>query len=429
MKMLVCRHAHRSARRFTGRDSSMIRACLFATLATCPACWAKDLEQPLAHLADGTSFPAELVGFGSSQIMFRTGTQSARSRLRGCAAGELDALRFVDQRYLLRDGSILCSASDWQPPFIDPLQETVSIATDDFGTVTLPFPRVSAVVFRWPTDVDDAQRLLRSLQSPALNPGKGNSVLIVDNERIDGTVSRQDAASVEWHTELGDYSFALDAVDAIAPGADAPKAVDSGPLWLVGLADGSALWARTANLDGQLHVVTPDNLTLTSRGREPGHRVICLQLFGKRLRYVTADAARDPNPVPDTPATGAMGGRRDGRSLALAATVLYTRRGSPRRHPSRVRRRNTGFRRDRPDRRGRRVRRPGQYPVPRVGPARERRMAAAVHVRRDSRRRCPRSLRGEDRGGKYGCPGDRLRGSWPRIRSRFDCRSARRATH
>jgi len=199
----------------------------------------------------------------------------------------------------LADGGQLVTAADWSGGAAVRLNgDDVVIYSDIWDEVTLPRKLVSGAVFTQRSRPEDREKLVNLIKGkPFFEPslqGRGKAeeatkfdvVLLTNGDRLTGALKALDRGSMTLSTGGAETTFPLSRVEAIALAqmGTEPSPKPKGSV-LVGLKDGSLLYAQAIEADGKkLRVELAGGVKL--EGGNVGD-IVYLQSLGGRFAYLS----------------------------------------------------------------------------------------------------------------------------------------------
>jgi hypothetical protein len=218
-----------------------------------------------------------------------------------------------------------------------------------FGEVRLRREMVRGVVLAQQRHVRDREELMEQIlprRSPAPSQARHESdlVLLSNNDRVRGKVTAIERGSLAVETAAGAVKLPLSRVEAVGFGSADVRGAEPSPapslqrrgIWVVGLRDGSLIYAREVVASGkELRIVVDETLTLAGGDASD---VVFLQRLGTPVVYLSDLEAVDYRHVPylslewplarDRSVTGGplkVGGKRYLKGLGMhsASRVTY----------------------------------------------------------------------------------------------------------
>jgi hypothetical protein len=202
---------------------------------------------------------------------------------------------------VLADGGRLATVADWTGGAAVRLDgESVVVLTDSFGEVRLPRALVRGVVFAQQRHITEREKLIEAVQSPPAPRGQSDAdsdfVLMSNGDRVRGKVSAIERGSLAIDTEGGAAKLPLSRVEAVGMGSGQLSVVGRQSQWVVGLRDGSLVYARDVAADEKrLKIVLDESLTLSGGAADV---VVFMQTLGGPVVYLSDLEATDYRHVP-----------------------------------------------------------------------------------------------------------------------------------
>ncbi len=201
-------------------------------------------EEPLAILAEGTSFEGMLVAADSTgALVFETkeGRQelSVGGLVRWGVCSEPDRAPV----FLLRDGTLLVAG------ILEANDKELAVDSDALGLVRLPFEQLAAVVRQLPASRLDRDRLL---DDSIHNDEETARVIMLNGDQMRGELVELGDESISLRTGVGLVELELERISTLAfPSSPGATKASSGNSTVVGLADGSRVAVREFIVDEQ----------------------------------------------------------------------------------------------------------------------------------------------------------------------------------
>jgi hypothetical protein len=332
---------------------------------------------------DGEAFAGELLSVDAEgRVTFEVGSKRPSAE-QGGASRTLQLNELVRWGHpveprpqtivVLADGGQIVTAADWSSGAAVRLDgRAVVILSNTFGEVRVPRRIVRGVVFalrRHPTERERLVERIRSdigieraglsstpsgvvEQSPTLSrqSGRGSDMLFLSNgDRVSGTLVGIERGSLSIKTDGGTAKLPLSRVEAVIFGSRQPSAVIHPPELIVGLRDGSLLYANKMLVDkSRLNLEMADDVKLAGGSAAD---LVAFQSLGGRFVYLSDLEPADYRHVPylsidwpyklDRNVLGeplVVGGRRylKGISMHSAARLTYRLDGKYNRFDSTV---------------------------------------------------------------------------------------------
>jgi hypothetical protein len=202
---------------------------------------------------------------------------------------------------VLSDGGRLATVADWTGGAAVRLDgESVVVLTDFFGEVRLPREMVRGVVFAQQRHIAEREKLIETVQSPPAlrrqSDADSDFVLMSNGDRVRGKVSAIERGLLAIETEGGAAKLPLSRVEAVGIGGGPSSVVSRPSQWIVGLRDGSLLYARDVVADEKQLTVDVDE-SLTLNGGAAGD-MMYMQTLGGQVVYLSDLEAADYRHVP-----------------------------------------------------------------------------------------------------------------------------------
>lgn len=264
---------------------------------------------PLVVPVEGEPFGAELVSIDANgRVTFlpvAAATSPDASSPRLLSLDELVrwghlALPRAQTLVVLADGGRLVTAADWSGGAAVRLNgDAVVVHSDTLGEVRLPRTLVSGVVFanrNHPRDRERLEQLVRSSVLAAAEAGEPDVVLLTNKNRLVGDVTELAGGSLTIATDAGPAKLPLSRTEAVIFGksqanGDIPKARPDSTRLIVGLRDGSLLYAHSIRANAkELVLEAADGLKLAG---ENVSDMVLLQSLGRRFVYLSDLAPAD----------------------------------------------------------------------------------------------------------------------------------------
>jgi hypothetical protein len=207
---------------------------------------------------NGEPFAGELVSIDADgALTFRsaTGEPASAVGVRTLAANDLvrwsHPARVQPQTLVvLSDGSRLVTAADWSGGAAVRIEgDAIVVRSDTWNEARLARSQVCGFVFAERSHPQDRQRLEDDVRSAG---GKQDQVLLTNQDRLTGTVKQLAGGTLTLATDAGDAELPLSRVEAVflEPSPHpSPKAREISSGMIVGLRDGSLLYAKSVQAD------------------------------------------------------------------------------------------------------------------------------------------------------------------------------------
>ncbi len=264
---------------------------------------------------EGETFAGELVsidadGYVTLRASAEAGSPGAIRKLR------LDELvrwgHPVDARpqtvVVLADGGRLVAAPAWSGGAPVRLEgDTLVVLSGLLSEVRLPRGLVSGVVFAQQNQPRDRERLVEHVlgesREPSPDPSLGgrgkerDAVLLTNGDRLEGKLAELGGGSLTLTTDAGAAKFPLSRVEAVVFGESRqPAAVNHASRFVVGLRDGSMIYASAVRADEkELAIELAGGLTLAGGNVAD---VVSLQSLNGRFEYLPDMGPADYRHVP-----------------------------------------------------------------------------------------------------------------------------------
>jgi hypothetical protein len=194
---------------------------------------------------------------------------------------------------LLDDGSRLVAAADWSGGASVRLEGDEAIVRSElFGEVRLPRSVVRGLVFAQRSHPRERDALIQRIWDAPSNrrfppgSGGGDTVYLSNGDRLAGDVKELAGGSLTVATRSGAAKLPLSRVEAVALASSRqPSAVSRQPRVIVGLRDGSVVYADAVRGDEEnLVVELTEGVQLSGGGVDD---VVALQSLGGRFVYLS----------------------------------------------------------------------------------------------------------------------------------------------
>jgi NPCBM/NEW2 domain len=284
----------------------------------------------------GQQFEGELLSIGSDgQVTFRevnaegtgtvaeatapsegsTKTKRAGAGTRSLQPGELvrwghPVAARAQSIVVLADGGRIVTAPDWAGGAAVRLEgDAVVMISNVFDEVRLPREMVRGFVFAQRRHPSERERLAERIAGEPRSPrtqgsagselkGMGNSdaVLLANGDRLEGKVTESEGGSLTVEMQAGAVKLPLSRVVAVELGSGQSVAASRQPVLVVGLRDGSLIYANAVRADNdELALETSNDLKLA--GGDVGD-ITSLQSLGGRFVYLSDLEPDDYRHVP-----------------------------------------------------------------------------------------------------------------------------------
>jgi hypothetical protein len=251
-------------------------------------------ESPLGRVVpvDGEPFEARLVG-ADAQWQWTFAADTAQRRL---GADELVRWGRLAEPVrgpvaVLADGGLLPA----QPLRIDAGQ--VVLKSESLRTLRVPLESLAGVIFRWPADHAERDRLTDRLLRVK---GSSDNVLLANGDRLSGVVTQLDDREVQLDDDGHVTRLARARVSAVVfnPALRGESSKTGRRAWM-GLDDGTLLLVDRLRLDGSLLQMWPRVVGRPSPPWSTGAgRCVFVQPLGDRVVYLSDRTADDYRHVP-----------------------------------------------------------------------------------------------------------------------------------
>ena len=267
---------------------------------------------PTVSPVTGAAFFAKLLLIDpAGQITFQpdAGPDAATAGPRTLAIGDLvrwgnPVAPAAQPIVLLGDGSRLVAAADWSGgAAVRTEEDAVVVRSDDWGDVRLSQPLVRGIVFALRSSRADRQRLEDLVRAA---DAAQDQVLLANQDRLTGSIKELPGGSITVATAGGDAKLPISRVEAVifampkmaasAGGSAETLPRSAGAQLVVGMRDGSLLYAAHVVADAQraqLELAGGTRLTGSSVDE-----VVSLQSLGGRFVYLSDLEPADYRQVP-----------------------------------------------------------------------------------------------------------------------------------
>ncbi len=261
-----------------------LAAALTVSLAAAPSAARSPVALPVA----GEPFQAGLLAVDASwQITFDAGGQPRRLAAADLVRWGRPAEPRRGPLLLLADGGLLCA----EIPQAD--EHSVTVDSELFGLVRVPRAAVRAIIYQWPPARLDRDRLLDRLR---LTGQQTDWAVLTNGDRLAGRLTGLAQDHLELAAQVGPVNLPISRTTAVHfAGAEAARPDDSRLRLVVGFDDGSRLAPQSLTVDGPWVEIHGRQDQAWSAEAD---RIVFLQVFGRRVRYLSDLQPADQRQVP-----------------------------------------------------------------------------------------------------------------------------------
>jgi hypothetical protein len=281
--------------------------------SSCPLSLCGSLSAaPLVVPVDGETFAGELVSIDTEagRIVFRPATESAAPNVDVAITDFVrwshPALPRPQTMVLLTGGSRIVTAADWSGGAAVRMDgDALVVRSDIVNETKLGRSQVAGLVFANRKSLRDRLRLEDQIRGTSNDK---DELWLTNRDRLSGTLTELSGGSLSFDTEFGVVKLPLSRVEAIAIGKQGAGSREQGVkndrrdslpdpgCWLLGLRDGSLLYADKVQADG-----SKLDLRLADGAQVSGGTVAditSLQSLGERFVYLADVDPADYRHVP-----------------------------------------------------------------------------------------------------------------------------------
>jgi hypothetical protein len=266
------------------------------------------MDAPLVVPVEGKPFAGELVSIDADgRITFALAPDPAAEaasprslRLDELVRWSHPVLPRPQTLVLLDDGSRLVTASDWSGGAAVRLEgDAMVVRPDTCDEAELPRSLVRGLVFAQRSHPQDRQRLEDQVRAAEADH---DQVLLANQDRLEGEVTQLSGGSLTLATASGDAKLPLSRVEAVifgravAGGSPQARPQPPGARLIIGLCDGSLLYAMKVQADeSQLELQLAGDVKLVGGTRDD---IVSLQLLDGKFVYLSDLEPADYRHVP-----------------------------------------------------------------------------------------------------------------------------------
>lgn len=203
---------------------------------------------------------------------------------------------------VLADGGQIVTAADWSGGAAVRLNgDAVVVLSDLFGEIRLAKGMVRGVVFAQRRHVAEREKLVGRVRETSPNTslrGRGSSdaVILANGDKLNGSLKELTRGSLAIETNAGVVKLPLSRVDAVVLGSSQLSVVSRQLPYVVGLRDGSLIYAKEiVASEKELKLTVGESLLFNGTGAGD---VVFLQPLGGRVVYLSDLEPADYRHVP-----------------------------------------------------------------------------------------------------------------------------------